>query len=647
MARHPKILYWKWDGAIGGKLEQGLADCMARFDFDLLYVSFHHLPLAFGDPALLGYIRRAATALAAKGKGLLLDIDARNETAAFLAQYPAEEGSRVCFWEYPLDGEGRAAFARPNPAPGRTGRRGAPRPPWKLAGLWAFQKTGQGTYLPGTLQAVPPDALGTTPQGDWTAYKISLGEAYAGYTLLAAPVFYAGIPDLFSEHLDRFYAALFDAVGDIPLAGAAADEWGYDTALQCADGLYYVDEFPYTPGLCRRYREAQGRPLDGDLLCFAYAPDGDPGKSLACVNGYLALLRGRVTENNRWFYRETKARFGPRAFVGVHPTLWGDPTDFFADVAHNGLCWWETPRDYAQTDEFVALPIRLALLHKWGGPFYNMWYSGNTQQLDTYWPETWRNLRFGGRTHYLGYECPNEPGVFRLKHPGALEAIDALERKVTEVDRLQRSQPDTRVLILFGMEAVTNWYHNGQAPVLTRGQGLGPQVLRFAAALFEIFLCDLVPTTEVANGSLRFTGATVTYGTQGYDAVLLLAPELADREVLRALGGYAQAGGKLIVAGACAYDNQGQAMDGDFEALAALAAARFKTFPSPLETVALLRGWGVPENRWHNGCVYQDGSLLFTANATQPTGNVLEVDCEHKGRRIRFVGEDYYYVKGS
>ncbi|MDE6274771.1 MAG: hypothetical protein K2L87_06980, partial [Clostridiales bacterium] len=78
-----------------------------------------------------------------------------------------------------------------------------------------------------------------------------------------------------------------------------------------------------------------------------------------------------------------------------------------------------------------------------------MWYSMGTRDINTYYVETWRNLRFGGRTHYLGYECPNEAVVLELKPQGMLESIEDMDARVRMYDGVV-SQPDCKLLLLFG-----------------------------------------------------------------------------------------------------------------------------------------------------------------------------------------------------
>ena len=646
MKRFPKILYWKWDDKTPEYLDYGLNDCISRFDFDLLYVSFHHLALPFGDEYLLSLIRRTIDTLRKHGRKLLLDIDARNELEAFLKIYPDDEGLSLRFWEYVLDENGTVQFRKDNVTAGRTGRGKSPEPPAGIAGVWLMEKADGNEYIPGTLKKLDSNTITIESTDVSSLYTIEAGKTAAGKSIVIAPLFKHGIPDLFSENLYPFYSSLFDIVAGLPIAGATTDEWGWDLALMNDDGLFYVEAFPYSAGFSRKYYERTDRDLNDDLIHIAYHPAGDISQTVFTTNNYVSTLRKCMEENNHWFYAENKRRFGKDAFVGVHQTFWGDYSDFSVDIVHNGICWWETPWDFPQTDEFVAMPIRTALAHKWGGPvFYNMWYSGNTQQPDTYWRETWTNARFGGRTHYLGYECPNEPGVYRLKHPNALEGVDEMERKITEIDALQRSQPDCRVAVVFGMEAVSCFGVNGAK--IVRGQGVLTGAVKFCLALFEACLCDFIPSSEIANGRLILDGKNAVYGSQVYDAVVYIEPEYIDRVVLEKLEGFCKWGGLFMLYGQCEYFNDGTLVGEGFNRLASAATFYDANRPSPIEILKLLDKYKVPRNKFANGCVYQDGSLLFTANAVKPTGNILEVDVIHKGRIIKFTGEDYFYVEAT
>jgi hypothetical protein len=81
-----------------------------------------------------------------------------------------------------------------------------------------------------------------------------------------------------------------------------------------------------------------------------------------------------------------------------------------------------------------------------------------------------------------------------------------------------------------------------------------------------------------------------------------------------------------------------------FAALARAAAWHERTTPSIPQVAARLAAEGVAANRFEQGCVLQDGSLLFAADGARPTGNPLRIDVVHRGHRIEFEGEDFFFV---
>lgn len=86
-------------------------------------------------------------------------------------------------------------------------------------------------------------------------------------------------------------------------------------------------------------------------------------------------------------------------------------------------------------------------------------------------------------------------------------------------------QPDCRLLVLFGFEAVSNWADIGlEIPWKPENPRL-MKVLQTSDELFRDCLCDLVPSYAVENGSL-FVGddGKAQYGNQAYDAVIALYP---------------------------------------------------------------------------------------------------------------------------
>jgi len=639
------ILYWKWDETIfeEGALEAGARDIVSRSGFELVYVSFHHLGRPYDDSELFEKITEFSQILRENGRKLLLDVDIRTEMATFRKFYPNSEAGSVLFYELRLDHTGSGCISAKHRIRGRTGRSiedGA----GTVLRAWAFDATGR-KYLPESLVPINVD---TKTQGTMTEYSVSAGRENAGKLALVAVWFGSAIPDPFSDDIYPFYRQMLEYFCELDCAGVANDEWGYDLYLNRNDnGLFSVRAFPYTQAMEKKFFARFGKNLANELIHFAYLPKGSEVKAYSLINEYLDLMRAQMKENNDWFYDTGKLLFGPDAFIGVHPTFWGDYDDCGIDILHNGLDWWEVKRDIAQTDEFVIMPIRLALAHKWGGnTWYNMWYSGNTQQPATFYMESWNNLRFGGRTHYLGYECPNEPGVYNLKNPNGLELAWKMEQRISEASMFLESQPDSSVLVVFGMQAATNWLYAYGEPKVTRSLGRFPHILRFAANLFEHCVCDLVPSTEIKNGSIRREGAYLRYGTQQYEAVIFIEPEFSEPEVLDFFADYQKSGGKLIIGGSCACFSDGEPADQAFRALCE-NAVRYDPELTVAKTVLTLQKLKVPKNLVPNGCLFQDGTMVFTAAGIAPTGNFLQVDCEFNGHRVRFSGEDYLILKRS
>lgn len=647
----PVIFYWKWreEAIRGGNLERHLSNMIHRFSFDLLYVSYHHLRRAFDDVDLMATAARCRKKLAEHGRKLLLDVDIRREFDGFSRRYPGVDTYVTRFLEVELDENGAGELKVQDIVHQRSRDKLAPPDGDYVIRAWAFRETDGRCYEPSTLREITNDVRMTSKDldGDGTWIKrivVNAGRANGGKKALVFPAYRHLLPDPFSPQFSEYYSYLFTVAGRLDLDGVALDEYGYNVVIEGEEGSFFVQHYPYTPYLSKEYGNITGRALEDDLLHLAYAPSGNEGAALKVIDAYLQVLRDVMRRNNDWFYRTAKDTFGEETFVGVHPTFWGDPSDFTIDILLNGIDWWEVRRDYAQTDEMVVMPIRLALAHKWGGlVWYNMWYSQGSLVMDTYYRETWNNVRFGGRTHYLGYECPNEPGVFTLKHEGLLESLDRMERRVAKVNAFQQSQPDSRVLIVFGMEAVTNWRLNGHTDGrLLRNRGQLGKVLKFAESLFESgYLCDLVPSTEIANGDVSLVGGSARYGTQSFDAIIYLLPECIDRGVLQFLARYARRKGKLILHGRCTYFNDGRRATDEFAALLTGVEHYFADAMSTRDAMAILKKWNVPGNMPPGGCLYQDGSVIFTAPGVMENGNPLQVDCVVAGHRICFEGEDF------
>ncbi len=648
MSEYTNLFYWKWDDEIleEGNMEHNLKSIIKRSNFETIYICVHNVrKYSFTDTKVISCIEKCCEILHQAGRKLLLDIEIRfAESKYYDNKYPGNMGLLAIFVEIELDGNGCGSLVVNKPE--------------YIINSWAVS-IGDNIHIMEDYMHnmhIKKESMknikGNTyiePIDQFTSkITVNAGKENANKKAVVVPAMRHHLPDTFSPQMYEYYGYMFDCVRHIPLDGVANDEWGYGTKIEYKDGIHYSKHFPYSPFMSCEYEELTCRKLEDDLIYFMFVPENGEGKSIDVINRYLEVYRNKMKENNTWFYNKGKEYFGKETFIGVHPTLWGDETDFYIETLHNAMNWWEVKRDFAQTDESVLMPIRLALAHKWGGAvWYNMWYSNDTGVKETYYRETWVNARYGGRTHYLGYDNKHEPGQVGLKKEGVMELMCEMEEVVLRLNDFQVSQPDSKVLVLFGIEAVSNWKLSTPGDkVIYRNGGTLSKVLKFSKDLFGSgYLCDLIPTYEVTNGSLTMSGNKLMYGTQVYDAAILIAPEGIRREVLGFIQNYYDVNKNLIIIGECNYFSDGKP-----------AMEEFKNFVEKIEyhvlditnfggCAEILKAWDVPGNIYRQGCVYQDGSAIFTTNGLKNKGNKLKVDEIIKGHRVQFEGEDFMAIE--
>lgn len=657
--KNNSILYWKWDDSIfDGDLQAKIDDLCGRTKIQAVFIGLHWVKRAISDQELLETIRLCSREFHRRGRKIYLEVCPRNEGAAFFEKHPDQVAFLTAATEIPLDWSGKGS-TKINliriPHFWRTNRKAQER----ILAAYTLVKSGDTGFIGSSVRNAEEYVCLKAEQESEQEERlleisVDAGESCKGQTAVVFAGIPQPIPDLASDDLPEFFADMLDRFSEGEIDGVCSDEWGYDVWLRTneeKDGepsTFYekrccLDHISYSDNFAKIYGEVGGGQLKRDLLNFFYIEDGDTAKSIAGVNSYHKAFRRIMRKNDEDMYQITKSKLGADTFFGVHPTWWGSNYLQNFEGFKNGFYWWEAKRDIAQTDEIVILPIRTALAHKWkSSVWYNMWYSMGTRRIDTYYKETWNNVRFGGRTHYLGYECPNESAVLELKQEGLLENIEKMDAVVRTIDPYQTAQPDCRVLILFGMENALNWFYNDDPtpPWFPRHQIL-TRVLECADKVFGSFLCDLIPTAEIANGSLYMDGDRPRYGNQAYDAVVLLAPDSMDRACFTLLSGIDKE--RFIVAGRYAtYDDGSEISPEDRQILQ--AGTVFEDVDCAADIIRILEEWNIRRNRFENGCVLQDGSLIFTCSGEKAVNNKFTVDAIYEKVHISFEGEDMLYL---
>lgn len=639
------IMYWKWDNDVldSAVMDKKVRDLTTRTKIGNICVGTQWIKEHFHDETIGKAFSLCIERLHEAGRKAIIECCIRNEGEPFYQKYPGEPAYLLSFYEGVADDNGCGSFVVPHEQVWHYWRRSGENGEHKLFSAYALDK--DGAYVKAAaLDNVHTQAL---KKGNGYEIAVTFRGAKAGQTVAVCIGFPQPIVDLAHPMLIPYFKDMVRHALELGADGVFSDEWGYDMILKIVQPNPYDDtelnlrHVSYSVWFEEKYRETTGEPLFENLLSLFYAVDkGTRRKDV--INGYLKTLRLLCTENEGQMYDAVKEIMGQDAFWGVHPTWWGSVDSLNFEFLKNGFYWWDAKRDYAQTDEMILYSIRTALAHRFSSPvWYNMWYSMGTRDINTYYEETWRNLRYGGRTHYLGYECPNEAVVLELKPQGMLESIEEMDARVRMFDGVV-SQPDCRLLILFGYESVSNWADIGmEIPFLPQNPRLD-RVLNTTNELFQSILCDLVPSYAVENGTLFLNRkGKAQYGTQEYDAVIALYPEGTSSVVKEFLFGLS--GSKFAACG----DHKEERAARLYCEFAKYGATIYDGIPPADELVRFAEQAGVLSHYLNNGCIMQDGSVIFTGDGKLPIGNDLRVSALFNGKRIEFTGKDALYLSAD
>lgn len=611
------IIYWKWDSSVLDNLEQEISDFLTRCSFELVYIKFDDTHLPYFDERLKKSLYYAAETLRNNGRELILDIDPRGFSSDFLSKNPKRYLRIMQAFEGTLDELGQATVVLENDE-------------WEPIKAWTFMQKEQGVFIEDTVQIPTVEIAQEANKKVWKIYG-EQKNANNKYLILAAKN--TRNIDLFSDECDKYYDEMFRHFSDVPASGAGTDEWGLGVECSVEQWVIVSRQFFFSDIFCAKFHEEYGFDLLNNALYLFYSSNVETGKSNQIISSYIGLIRKLLCLSNDRFYDNTKRYFGKNAFIAAHPTMWGDAYDFSFDVISNGLHWWEMRRDVAQTDEYVLIPIRMALSRKWNDSiWYNMWYGMGSPHLITCFAEAWNNLRFGGKVHYLAWECKREKRLYQLKNPSdEIEQVEKMESRIGEAFSHIQSVPDSSVLIVFSMDAVSNWLNSYGKAEIRRGEGKLHRVLEITQGIFSAYNCDLIPTTEIENNSVYLKDGDIYYCKQKYETVIVLYPELLSSGVIEFLSNYAK-GGNLILAGSknIAIEN---------------AKYCFEEMPSIPEFIDCLNFMQVSTHRIGGGCEYRDGTLVFTANATLPIDNYFETQFVFQDKFYTFKGYDYLILK--
>lgn len=451
------------------------------------------------DEIVYNQVELAANYAVKKNIQLVPDLDVRNARRAFQHKYPDELQQMLRLKEVKLSESGSVETVIPSLDLNDHYSGGNITHHIPLNGsllrVYAYNRSVEGINHE-TLRDITKDCILGFATKDSVKVKIPVQKTQTHACVMVS--FTHLYPDVFAPHLMEFQREIIEQYRDLPVAGVCKDEWGYPPYYPRFFKLGTFD-FWYSRNLSKAYSEnTKGRDFLADCLLMALGEKGKECEQQMAINHLMELTRLRNVDLEGDFYNSVKNVFGPDAAVTVHSTWWPYPDR--CEFKKNGLDWWATKRDWAQTDEVAPYAVRTALCKKWGSPiWYNMYYKAD---LAT---QMWSSALAGGRINYLSY--------FSLYKPELMRA----ESRIRLLNYISKSPLDCPVAVIFGHASAVNWAGSNYEDV---GMELIDSLWR------KGYSADLIPTSEIENGSLRVdsTGA-ICYGKQRYSAVVLYHPE--------------------------------------------------------------------------------------------------------------------------
>jgi len=470
--------------------------------------------------------------------------------------------------------------------------------------IYAFKKTGDGFYDPLTLKEITQTATSTEDIHS-VNLSINAGTAFNGYTAFILTQHYYNSCSNFSKQAYSLMLDDFKAYGDIPFDAIGLDEYKNMTIarqpiLQNAHDVFR--ERLYSLGMAKAMKETRGLDMDKILFNMRYTPQGQPAVRMKAINEYMRLLRTATLGVEAAVYDLGKKLYGKDAFIGLHSTFHNNLDK--DEVWQTGVSWWNIKRDYGHTDENTSIPIQIGIGMSYEkNAMYNMYYD---KSLDKIWTKALYDVRFGVRTHYHAANDVQGWGV-SIDDPKALLKINKVENAARMLNRFNPPFPQIKLLVVYGMEAIYNWYPD------TTQRGLYDinDKLEMEKKSMQLwnngYLNASVPTDLITDGRLKLNqnGKPVLNGYE-FNAVIFLNPQYANPTTTRFFQEYISKGGKLLLEGKATHDFNGKDITREWNKIAAKSVATSFS----IENVAKL---GIAKNELVDGVTNEEGSYTFTS----------------------------------
>ncbi|MGI5895206.1 MAG: hypothetical protein ACOX6P_11565 [Candidatus Merdivicinus sp.] len=609
ISRHPRILYWFWNPEILEN-EQYLKDLHHIYEkscYTTVVLSARN-GMNFFDRSLIPHFKKAVELAHQLGFQIILQL--WPEGFEIPVDIAAEEAvSLVSDAEGLIEetGNGKISlFCQTNQV---RFKEAAPHIRSELLAVYAFRKMGEGKYEAGSLLDVTDKAV-CRESGEGLEVSLELPDQ-KGYTIYAIAAHYYGYADLFSEFIPRSYYALFSDLKGVGFDSYVLDEFK-NIPIKPKD-VCFRDRFA-GKAAARNFAEETGRDLTQVLFEMRYAEEGSDAVRISAINQYFDWMRKGPKRIESIIAGYVKEFCGKNAFLGLHNTfhnhLQGD------EMWATGCNWWELPRQYAQTDENIALPVRMGISCQCPEAIhYDMFYC---KEQEPFFRKAIEDARFGGRIHY--HAMNDFHWGVNLGREDFLMKMNQVEKKISLLNWFDGPMPRLDLLIVFGMPALCNWYPdisarnrydlNGKANIMERSAQLWNAGCR----------CALAPSDAIDDGRIQADADGFSYCGHRFSALLYLYPQYAKIENIRFLKKAVEAGLNVRMIGEFGRDYDGNELP--------LDTKRWMKAISMDEEENIIAEMKLPIQTVPDECWLENGACVYSSYESFETGIPRAFSCK-------------------
>ena len=517
----------------------------------------------------------------------------------------------------------------------------------ELFKVYAFRKTSSGFYDPKSLKDITALCTSTNSNKELVDIKLDAGKQLKGYTAYILTQHYYNICTNHGTEAVANLTQALKAYSDIPFDGVGLDEYTNMRVSPTWELEKTNDVFrgrPYSLPMAEKLKVSTGLEPEKVLFDMRYAPQGKPEVRMKAINHYMSAMRSGTLEMEKRIYDKGKEFYGSNTFIGLHDThhnfLDGD------EIWQTGLNWWNVKRDYGHSDEGTSTSTQMGIGFTYPkNVMYNMYFDKSLEKIVK---KANSDLTYGIRTHYHAINDIQKWGV-SVEKPEALAEINKVENAARLLNRFNPSFPKIKLLVIFGMEELANWYPDSTK----RGMmdiNVSLKIEDKAKQMWNVgYLNALVPTDLIADGRLKLNaGGKPQIQGHEFDAVVFIAPQYARKSTFDFLKSYVDKGGKLMVDGTATHDFDGKDIRKQWNEIAEKATC--KTY-----SVNDISKLGISKREFPNGVLNEDGSYTFTNIKDTQTlksgknGDTFTIKCNglaaiktsDSGKLEKFVATDF------